>query len=88
MTRSRHQQTLKLDAHDAAIIFKKDGTFKLSLPKEKKDQTSDHILTMAAFAYALGDHEMTELIYQKFLSECAQLDIKEKEQKLKRFFSH
>lgn len=62
-------RTLDLGQNDVALILKEDGNLEVSLP-DNIDMDSESVFIAAALTHALGDPELSEMIFKAFVESC------------------
>lgn len=68
------QNSISLEANDAAIILRSDGSFETSLPQIDSDHIPENAMMGAALAYALQNPDICEVILRNFYITSNQLD--------------
>ena len=62
--------TLKINADDAAIVIRADGTFETSFPNIDDENIPEHIELGAALAFAIQDAKLCQKIFENFYKVC------------------
>ena len=62
--------TLRINADDAAIVLRADGTFETSFPNISDEDIPEHVELGAALAFAIQDVNLCQIIFENFHKVC------------------
>lgn len=70
MINIKTRSKIKLEAMDAAVILRSDGSIEASLPEIEEGPIPDNVLVASAVMFFLSRPDLCDAIFKEFVQEC------------------